>query len=299
MTPATTQRKPVKRMRFLRIKIGVGGTRLTPRPLARRCTSGSTTQDHEEHVIMRYSFLFGMVLLLTLLGLAACGAASTPTVASTSIPSTATPPAPTPPVIPSATPIPLPTATLIPTPSELRSAILAALNALKDKSHRQRSATTLLSDGRTYTTVVEYVAPDRYRIIADPIEYVIVGQRVYLRQNEVWTESKTPASSIIDPDSSKRLEESISEIQFVGTDSLIGKPMQVCQYKSQIKLGDTSSLVQTALWIGEADHLPYKMAMEGESASLDTSTGKVVGVKSTSTILFEYDSTIKIALPAE
>jgi hypothetical protein len=53
MTPATTQRKPVKRMRFLRIKIGVGGTRLTPRPLARRCTSGSTTQDHEEHVIMR------------------------------------------------------------------------------------------------------------------------------------------------------------------------------------------------------------------------------------------------------
>ncbi len=236
-----------------------------------------------------------MGCILAVLFLSACGAQATP--APTSIPPTVAPPSPTLPVIPSATPVPLPTATLIPSPSELRSAILAALNALKDKSYRQRSATTLLRDGKIYTTVVEYIASGRYHIIADPTEYVIIGQKVYIKQNEVWTESQIPTTNIIDPDFFKRLEESISDIQFVGTDSLNGKPMQVCQYKSKLKVGDTESLVQTKLWMGVADNLPYKMIMDGETASLDSSTGKVVGAKSVATILYEYDSTIKIESP--
>jgi hypothetical protein len=227
-----------------------------------------------------------MGCILAVLFLSACGAQATP--APTAVPPTLT-------IIPSSTPIPSPTAT--PSPSESRATILAALNALKDKSYRQRSATTLLRDGKTYTTAVEYVAPDRYHIIADPTEYVIIGQKVYIKQNEVWTESQIPTTNIIDPDFFKRLEESISDIQFVGTDSLNGKPMQVCQYKSKLKVGDTESLVQTKLWMGVADNLPYKMIMDGETASLDSSTGKVVGVKSVATILYEYDSTIKIESP--
>ncbi len=234
---------------------------------------------------MRYSWIFGIVLVLALVTVAACGSASTPTVAAT------------PTAIPSSTLPALPTSTSAPSPAELRSTILAAFRSLEEKSFRQRSDTTVLSDGKTYNTMVEFVAPDRYHIVSAPIEYVILGQKVYIKQNDVWTESQIPAASIVGNGYSKGLEESISDIQFMGADSLNGKPMQVYQYQNKTKIGDADSTAQSKVWIGVEDHLPYKMVMDGETASLDSSTGKVVGVKSTATISFEYDPAIKIDLP--
>ena len=256
-------------------------------------------QNHEGDKIMRRSFLFGMMFLLGLIVLTACGTASTPILTLTSVPPTAVPPSPMPEVIPSSTPIPLPTSTTAPSLSELRSTIVAAVSALKDKSHRQ-SSETVLSDGNSHHTVVEYVVPDRYHIVADlTTEIVIVEQKVYIKQNEdgVWRESQIPVTSFIDPDFAKRLEESIADIRFIGADSLDGKPMWVYQYRSKTKIGEAESTLQTKLWIGETDTLPYKMAVDGETAAIDLSTGKVTSVKSIETILFEYDSTIKIDAP--
>ncbi len=173
------------------------------------------------------------------------------------------------------------------------------MNALKEKSYRYQGDTVMVN-GETHNTVLEYVPPDRYHVVSDlKSELVVISQKVYFKQGDVWAESQMPATSIIDPDASKKLEESISDVQFIGTDSLNGKPMRVFQYKSQTKIGDTESPIQTKLWIGVADRLPYKMIVDGETASADASTGKVVGVNATSTILFEYDPTIKIALPSK
>jgi hypothetical protein len=229
-----------------------------------------------------------MGCILAVLFLSACGTQATP------VP-TAVPPT----VIPSSTPIPSLTSTPTLGPSELRSTILAAINSLKDKSWRYQSDTVLV-DGKTHNTVLEYSPPDRYHIVSDSkSELIVIGQKVYFKQGEAWTESQMLATSIIDPDASKKLEESISDVQFIGTDSLNGKPVRAYQYQSKTKIGDTESTVQTKLWIGVADNLPYKMIVDGETATADASTGKVVGVKATSTILYEYDPTIKIALPVK
>lgn len=155
-----------------------------------------------------------------------------------------------------------------------------------------------MADGKVHNTIFEYVPPDRYHIVSDSqAELVIIGQKVYVKQGDVWTESKVSAASIINPNYYIVPEESTSDIQFIGTDSLNGKPMWVCQYTSKIKIGDTDSTSHIKLWIGATDNLPYKVVIDGEVAAIDSSTGKIVGVKAISTIFYEYDTTIKIDSP--
>jgi hypothetical protein len=236
---------------------------------------------------MRRLLFSATILVLTAIALTACGSAPTPTPAPTSVPQ----------VVPTAVSLPASTAT--PGPTELRSTILAAINAQKDKAWRQRSEVTL-ADGSTHTTVIEYAPPDRYHIVSDSTtELVVLGQKVYLKQNAAWAESQIPVASIIDPDAFKKLESSNSDVQPVGADTLNGKPMRVYQYKSKATIGPTEAALQVKIWTGQSDNLPYKMIVEGQSASLDQRTGQVIGVQSTSTILFEYDPMIKVEAPIQ
>jgi hypothetical protein len=184
-----------------------------------------------------------------------------------------------------------------PDQSALREAVLAAFRAQRDQPYRTQS-TTVTKDGAGGSTLVEYVPPDRYHIAGDNgTELIVAGQQVYLKQGEEWAPADIPADSLIDPDTLTRLEDSISDLQDLGSDTLDGVAMQVCQYQSKIKVGDDEPLAQTKLWIGAADGLPYKMVMDGQVASFDASTGQVTGVEATTTLTYTYDATLQIEVP--
>ncbi len=207
------------------------------------------------------------------------------------------------PVVPTSTLITL-TGTSIPSipapdTEALRSIILESFEAQDTISWRYNS-TTILANGETHTTLVEYQPPHRYHIVSDSKGGLIIfDEKVYTLQTDQWVLAEIPIESIIDPEATRRLENTISDIVYLGSEYLNEKAMLVCAYKSQQKTGDSETTIEVTLWIGNEDRLPYKMNVKGQSLAIDGQTGEVKGVDSTSTVLYEYDSSIVIESPLE
>ncbi len=234
----------------------------------------------------RFIFIVGCAILA--FGMAACGSKNP--IDNTAPTGDANPPAETQSVV--ATPD-IPT----PEPGALRDIILNSFTAQDSISWRYNS-TTKLVNGETHTTLVEYQAPHRYHIVSDGRGgLIIVDQKVYMLADEKWSLAEIPIENIIDPDATRRLENSISNITYLGAEYLNEKAMLVCKYQAKQKSGDSESTIDVTIWIGNDDHLPYKMNIIGQTLAIDGQTGEVKGVDSTSTVLYEYDPSISIEAP--
>ncbi|HEX8422207.1 MAG TPA: hypothetical protein VF634_02285 [Pyrinomonadaceae bacterium] len=171
---------------------------------------------------------------------------------------------------------------------------------LDAKSYRAR-VTSSLSDGTSNAMVIEYVAPDRYRMVNDSQsggqnfkqEFVIVGGATYIKApNRGWVKSPVDASQIVkafrDP---KMLDEltKTADVKFVGPDTLDGAPMLVYQYTQNNPMG--MNLKNTAkTWLSVADGLPRKTESEGEFNGQKTKTLVTIS---------DYNADIKIESPVK
>jgi hypothetical protein len=175
--------------------------------------------------------------------------------------------------------------------------ILAAFTAQQELAWRYTSDIQM-ANGEAHTTLFEFTPPDRYRIVSDGASEVVgAGGKVYLLQGDTWVESLVPASGIVDPGFTGRLEQSISDLQFTGFETLNGIPMLVFKYASIYKIGSSDAASQTQIWIGQDDKLPYRIIIDGEVAALDHRTGLTTNSRAVNTINYEYDPQIQIEVP--
>ena len=79
-------------------------------------------------------------------------------------------------------------------------------------------------------------------------------------------------------------------MKFVGPDLIDGKPMWVYRYETTMDLAGTKIDSAAKVWLGALDKLPY-----GQESESDSFVNK--GGKTKSTIVYEYDSDIKIEAP--
>jgi len=194
-----------------------------------------------------------------------------------------------------ATSAPGPAAT--PSDTELQATIVGAFRAQQTRAYQQNSD-TVLKDRTTHQARVEFVPPDKYHIVSDgTTELIIVGEVVYLKDQASWTEPNISVDSVIDRGFVSRLERSLSDLKWLGSETVNGLALQVYQYHNALKVGESEIIGQSKVWINPIDHLPYKLVVEGQTAALDNSTGQVTGVPATTTIAYAYDQTIQIAAP--
>jgi hypothetical protein len=175
--------------------------------------------------------------------------------------------------------------------------------ALSAKSYRSTTVTTT-ADGKTGTSVAEFVAPDRIhevintggRVVTEII--VIRGQGMWQKQNGKWM--KLPAQAgetffrLFDPKFYEEVRKGINigTVQLVGADVLNGKPTLVYSYTTELDAGSNTTALKGSykIWIGALDHRAYKI--EGNSESLLVKGGKNHIVST-----FEYDIPITIEPP--
>jgi hypothetical protein len=254
--------------------------------------------------------MIGVTLVMSLL--VGCGApAATPT--PIVIVATATPqPTPTP-VPPTVTPVP-PTSTLIPpmatptpvpptptvppaltpTPSQsdMRAAVIAALHSVSKLSHRSESE-IVFTDGKTVTSTIEFVPPDKKHFSQKDSEMIVVDNKVYNKEGgKEWTELQMDATQISYPNFGI---EDLNDIQFLGQENLEGKPTLI--YKASLVNKTTGTTYVLTCWIGQKDGLLYKFVNDSEVGLLDSDTGKMEMVKAVTAIIFRYDPSIQIAAP--
>jgi hypothetical protein len=148
--------------------------------------------------------------------------------------------------------------------------------------------------------VIEYVAPDRYRMTNDAQigegrnfkqEFIIIGGATYMKiPNGGWVKSPVDASRIVkafrDP---KMLDEltKTADVKFVGPDTIDGAPMLVYQYTQNNPMGlNLKSTAKT--WLSVADGLPRKTESDGEFDGKKTKTLVTIT---------DYNADIKIESP--
>lgn len=180
-------------------------------------------------------------------------------------------------------------------------AMTKAIRAQLDAKSYRANVTSTVSDGTTNSMVIEYVAPDRYRMTSEAkpgggksftMEYVIVGGATYIKTPDgVWGKSPIDAGDMIkafrDP---KMLDElaKTADVKYVGAETLDGEPVLVYQYTQNNPMGvNLKSTSKT--WLAVADGLPRKTESEGEFNGQKTKTLVTIS---------GYNSDIKIEAPA-
>jgi hypothetical protein len=217
--------------------------------------------------------------LVTLL-LTSCGGVSpSPTAVPTSLPAT---------FAPTAAPAPTPTVSQ----SDMHTAVSAALRSVSKFSHRSESE-IVFADGKTITTTVEFVPPDKKHFVGQDSDMIVVDNKVYNKGQgeDKWTQVPMDAAQFSYPS----FREDFGDIQFLGQENLAGKPMSV--YKASLLSKETGTTSIFTYWINPTDGLLYKLVNDGEVGSVDSSTGKMKMVKAITASIFEYDPSIQIAAP--
>jgi len=140
---------------------------------------------------------------------------------------------------------------------------------------------------KNFTTEVEYVAPDRFRIKTGPgLERIVIGKDVYMFLGDSW--AKLPGFDGQLPDIReafrKERHKYFSDVRFIGEETINGKPSLAYEYhnKGEGNLGENDSKI----WIGKDDGLPLKIESRYKSGNL-----RAVVIE------YEYDPSIKIEVP--
>jgi hypothetical protein len=177
-----------------------------------------------------------------------------------------------------------------------------AMRAQLDAKSYRAHVTSSTDDGATNKMIIEYVAPDSYRMTsaaqgdaagAPTMEYVIVKGAMYMKTPKGgWAKSPVDTSEMIkafrDP---KMLDElaKTADVKFVGADTLDGAPMLVYQYTQNNPMG--MKLKSTAkTWVAVADGLPRKTETDGEFNGKKTKTFVTMS---------DYNADIKIEAPVK
>jgi hypothetical protein len=154
----------------------------------------------------------------------------------------------------------------------------------------------MLIGGQTYQTMIEYMLPDKKHIVTDNGEFIVAGDKVYVKDGNNWTESTTLTAETFQDDLTS-LTENAENIQWLGQDTLDGKDMQVIQFEVKGSDAGKETTQQFKLWVSLVDGLPYKLSIVGSASSIDQTTGQTGQVQAESTLLFEYDQNIQIFIP--
>ena len=156
-----------------------------------------------------------------------------------------------------------------------------------------RLKTTITSDKGTIEMNGEVNPPDQMRMqmisAGNTTEMVFMGDKGWMKVGDKWQ-----ASPISGGEMMKQIMQSVDEfaphisnVQYVGEESLDGKPAHVYTYRMELgaDMGNVKS--DAKVWIDSASGRVIKSA----------STGDVGGAKSTTVQTIEYDANIKIESP--
>jgi hypothetical protein len=229
---------------------------------------------------MKIKMIVASVLVLAVLMAAGCSAKTTST------------PEPTKPSSPTAeskpTALPQPTAASSDA-GDATAVLLEAAQAVKNRSYRATTQSVKADSTDTSVSTVEFVPPDKYHVINPSMEIIISGSDTYMKVGDQWTVSPIDLSGLL-----KSLEgiqddamSGITNLKEEANDTLDGKAARVFSYDLNTAVSGTQVASSNRIWISQADNLPLKIESLSETD----------GVKTTTTVLYDYDPNLKIEVP--
>ena len=163
--------------------------------------------------------------------------------------------------------------------------IVNAFRAQLD-ADRFRITMVLVTDEETSTEIIEFVAPNRFRLQMEGDDLVVIGEIAYELRDGVYEVLPDGGmigrmvANLVNPSQVEQLTPSIVSVTPQGTETLDGRTMQVYEYIARI--GD--EVESSTVWISQADGRPYQVRQVHETEL--------------TMITYEYDVDIVIEDPA-
>ena len=144
-----------------------------------------------------------------------------------------------------------------------QAGLLSAADLKNLKSYRVKMIMEQ-QEGQTMETLIEYVLPDRFHMVSDLAEMIIIGDDMYMKAGDTWT--KVPGGGAgTEMTEVGVTEDQILEARLEGAEDVDGVPCQ--KYVYTAKVGDNPA-IETTCWIGVKDGLPHKVITEMESSTM-------------------------------
>lgn len=154
--------------------------------------------------------------------------------------------------------------------------------------------TTITSDKTTMQMEGDVIPPDQMHMqmtaSGNTTEMLYIGDKGWMKNGDNWIASPINGGEIMKQvmQSVDEFAPTISNVQYVGEESLDGKPAKVYTYHMELPADKGGVKSDAKVWIDSATGLIVK----------SESTGEVSGVKSATVQTIAYDSSIKIEAPA-
>ena len=140
---------------------------------------------------------------------------------------------------------------------------------------------------------VDYVAPDRYRVVyrdakGAEAEMIMIGKDAYIKEGDSWKKMQgenSPTPTMRNSFTEEALK-SISDVKFLGEESLNGIPALVYSYKLLTVVGNFA--VTQKIWVSKSSGLPMKCYVEYSNGAIKTLT-----------TTFDTESPVTIELPSK
>jgi len=180
--------------------------------------------------------------------------------------------------------------------------IKAMRTMLGARSYRSRT-TSSSSSGITSTTMLEFVAPDRFHLSRETQsqrgtlkqETIIIGNDSWMKTGGAsWQTFPMDLGNLIAQLRNPKVVDELAhatEVKFIGTDTLEGTPAMVYQFTLDERDGKGFKNT-TRTWVSVADGLPLKTEANVEMSI----AGKTTHIKATTTYL-DYGADIKLQPP--
>ena len=162
-----------------------------------------------------------------------------------------------------------------------------------------RAKTTIdSSDGKQTTITIEYVKPDRVRVIQpDGGEVIAIkGKGAWQKTGDKWQPMGTQAADMfftfLEPAAIEEMLKliQVDSVQLVGPELLDGKPVFVYTYKTKIQSAGQPIEGSNKIWVGAVDGRAYRVETTSESL---VNKGKQDHTLAT----YEYDVPLTIEAP--
>jgi hypothetical protein len=114
-------------------------------------------------------------------------------------------------------------------------------------------------------TLYEFVLPDRFHMVSDFAEMILIGDSMYMKVGDDWMKTPVGTGMELTQFAEVAVEESdILEAQLEGTEDVEGVP---CQKYVYTVTGEEQTFEATA-WIGVEDGLPRKILTQMEGTTV-------------------------------
>ena len=178
-----------------------------------------------------------------------------------------------------------------PAHADPKADLLSTMEAMGKTGKFKQSSVITSDDGKTFKTSAEVIWPDRYHIVTDQMEAIILPGKSYMKQpGQGWQLMPIDLGQMVAGFRAEAMKDSIANttnVKDLGASEINGHAVRGFEYDSTAKVMGQTSSAHCKMWIDVATGLPVRQEVDGQA----------MGHKSHTVQDYDFASPVKIEAP--